>query len=178
MLFSALYKTPDNFSDIIIESDGEFLTGLRFCDPSGGLKPGRQIQGSEPAALSAAKTVPVVKDTIRWLDIYFSGKDPGFTPKFRIDHLTPFRSSVIAELVKIPYGKTVTYGKIAERIAQERGISRMSAQAVGGAVGWNPICLIIPCHRVIGSNGSLTGYGGGIINKGLLLGLEKSDYIL
>ena len=74
---------------------------------------------------------------------------------------------------KIPYGETVTYGYIADKIAEKRGLKRMSSQAVGGAVGWNPICIIIPCHRVIGSDGSLTGYGGGIENKRKLLEHEK-----
>lgn len=76
---------------------------------------------------------------------------------------------------KIPYGKTVTYNDIAKEIAQNRGIEKMSAQAVGGAVGWNPICIIVPCHRVVGTNGSLTGYGGGIQNKVKLLEIENND---
>ena len=75
----------------------------------------------------------------------------------------------------IEYGKTVTYNDISKIIAEKRGIKRMSSQAVGGAVGWNPICIIIPCHRVVGTNGSLTGYGGGIKNKVALLTLEKND---
>lgn len=76
---------------------------------------------------------------------------------------------------EIPFGKTLTYNDIAKTIAKKRGIERMSSQAVGGAVGWNPICIIIPCHRVVGTNGSLTGYGGGIKNKVALLTLEKND---
>ena len=82
---------------------------------------------------------------------------------------------VIDEMIKIPYGTTVTYNDISKAIAQKRGLTKMSAQAVGGAVGWNPICIIIPCHRVVGTNGSLTGYGGGIINKMKLLELEGVD---
>lgn len=78
-------------------------------------------------------------------------------------------------MLKIPYGKTVTYGDIAAEIAKERGLARLSAQAVGGAVGFNPICIIVPCHRVVGANGSLTGYGGGIRNKAALLELEDCD---
>ena len=76
---------------------------------------------------------------------------------------------------KIPWGEVITYGDIADGIAKKKGLSRMSSQAVGGAVGWNPICIIIPCHRVVGSNGSLTGYGGGISNKIKLLELEGHD---
>ena len=77
-------------------------------------------------------------------------------------------------MLEIPWGETVTYGEIAAHLAKQRGLARMSAQAVGGAVGWNPICLIIPCHRVVGADGSLTGYGGGLENKKALLELEKS----
>ena len=179
MEFSTLYKTPGLFSDIIIESDGKFLTGLRFEGFFDDFRAGRKnSKGAKHSDANAVQKIPAVADTIRWLDIYFSGKDPGFIPEYKIKELTPFRSEVIEEMLKIPYGKTVSYGDIAKAIAEKHGGGKMSAQAVGGAVGWNPICLIIPCHRVIGSNGSLTGYGGGIINKGLLLELEKSDYIL
>jgi methylated-DNA-[protein]-cysteine S-methyltransferase len=86
--------------------------------------------------------------------------------------LTPFRQAVIDEMLQIPYGSTVSYGDMAKAIAKKRG-GRVSAQAVGGAVGWNPICIIIPCHRVIGADGSLTGYGGGLENKVSLLAHEK-----
>ena len=109
------------------------------------------------------------------MDIYFSGNIPDFVPKYKIENLTTFRKEVINIMNKIPYGETVTYNDISKTIARNRGIQRMSAQAVGGAVGWNPICIIIPCHRVVGSNGSLTGYGGGIKNKVALLELEKND---
>ena len=78
-------------------------------------------------------------------------------------------------MCEIPYGKTVTYGRIADKLAKERGLERMSAQAVGSAVGHNPICIIVPCHRVVGANGNLTGYGGGILRKKALLELEGND---
>ena len=113
-----------------------------------------------------------VLQTCRWLDEYFTGREPDFAPPYRIDGLTPFRSDVIDAMLKIPFGKTVTYGEIAAGIARRRGLKRMSAQAVGGAVGWNPICIIIPCHRVMGANGALVGYGGGIGNKISLLAHE------
>lgn len=96
-----------------------------------------------------------------------------FLPPYKIYNMTPFREMVIDILKKIPYGKSVTYNDIAREIVKKRGIKKMSAQAVGGAVGWNPICIIIPCHRVIGSGGSLVGYGGGLENKIKLLKLEK-----
>ena len=117
--------------------------------------------------------MPIFDETKKWLDIYFSGKNPDFTPKYKIENLTPFRKQVIGIMNEIPYGKTITYNDIAKEIAKSKGIERMSAQAVGGAVGWNPICIIIPCHRVIGSDGSLTGYGGGINNKIKLLEIER-----
>lgn len=105
--------------------------------------------------------LPIFKETSRWLDTYFSGEEPDFTPKYKLAVLTPFRKQVIDIMLKIPYGKTTTYGNIAKEIAKNNNISKMSSRAVG----WNPICLIIPCHRVIGSNGNLTGYGGGLNNK-------------
>lgn len=96
-------------------------------------------------------------------------------PKYKLENLTPFRKQVIDILLKIPYGTTMTYKDIAEEIAKKNGRKKMSAQAVGGAVGWNPICIIIPCHRVVGTNGSLTGYGGGIRKKIMLLDFENVD---
>ena len=119
--------------------------------------------------------MPVFDKTSKWLDIYFSGQEPDFTPEYKIENLTPFRKQVIDIMNKIPYGKTITYNDIAKEIAKSKGIEKMSAQAVGGAVGWNPICIIIPCHRVVGTNGSLVGYGGGINNKIKLLEIEKND---
>ena len=162
--FSMSYKTPPGFSDMVMHSDGEALTGLHFVD-------------SRKVSKTACKNcdLPVFRETRRWLDEYFAGHAPGFSPPYRIDGLTPFRKNVIDAMLKIPYGKTVTYGDIAAGIAQTRGLKRMSAQAVGGAVGWNPICLIIPCHRVIGANGALVGYGGGIKNKVALLKHERNS---
>ena len=119
--------------------------------------------------------MPIFEETIKWLDIYFQGKDPGFIPKYQRYDMTSFRQDIIDEMLKIPYGQVVTYNDISKAVAKKRGLKRMSAQAVGGAVGWNPICIIIPCHRVVGTNGSLTGYGGGITNKVKLLELEGVD---
>lgn len=119
---------------------------------------------------------PILKETSHWLDIYFSSHQPDFNPDYKIENLTPFREEVIEILTKIPFGKTISYGEIASKIAHNRNIPNMSAQAVGNAVGWNPICIIIPCHRVIGSDGNLIGYGGGIQNKEALLRLEGSMF--
>ena len=116
----------------------------------------------------------ILTDVKRWLDIYFAGKEPDFDLPLNPTG-TDFQKSVWSILCTIPYGKTMTYGQIAAQIAAERGIARMSAQAVGGAVGHNPLSIIVPCHRVVGMNGSLTGYGGGIDRKIKLLTLEGID---
>lgn len=118
--------------------------------------------------------LPVFEETIRWLDIYFSGKAPDFTPPIFM-RSTQFRKDIWEILLSIHYGHTMTYGKIADIIAKRKGLRRMAAQAVGGAVGHNPVSLIIPCHRVVGTNGSLTGYAGGIDKKVKLLTIEKAD---
>lgn len=110
----------------------------------------------------------------RWLDIYFSGQAPDFTPPLNM-RTTPFRKRVWEIMLTIPFGQTMTYGQIADKIAKEKGQKHISAQAVGGAVGHNSISLIIPCHRVVGTNGSLTGYAGGIAKKVKLLELEQTN---
>lgn len=166
MTYKYMYQTPDNFSNIIMNSDGEYLTGLWFEDSRDSSK--HIIECEE-------KDLEVFRETIKWLNIYFSGKVPDFIPKYRINNLTPFREEVIEILNSIEYGKTITYNDISKKIAERKGLKRMSAQAVGGAVGWNPICIIVPCHRVVGANGNLIGYGGGIKNKIELLKIEGND---
>ena len=166
MIYKYMYQTPENFSNMIMNSDGENLTGLWF---EGSRDSSKHIIDCEE------KDLEIFEETCKWLDIYFSGKNPNFIPKYKIENLTPFRQEVINIMNDIEYGKVVTYNDISKIIAEKRKIKRMSSQAVGGAVGWNPICIIIPCHRVIGSNGSLTGYGGGIKNKVELLKLEGND---
>ena len=164
MTYHQHYCTPKGFDDLGMSSDGEVLTGLWFKGARDG---GEGSDGLE-------SDLPVFGETCRWLDIYFSGRQPGFTPPYRLIGATPFREAVSREMLKIPFGATVTYGDIAAEIAKKRGVSKMSAQAVGQAVGWNPICLVIPCHRVVGAGGAITGYGGGLHNKAALLELEKS----
>ena len=163
MIYKDTYKTPSNFSDMIMTSDGEYLTGLWFKCSKDELK--HKEEGTN-------KSLSIFYDTKKWLDIYFSGNEPSFTPEYKIDNTTDFRKDTISKMNQIPYGKVVSYSDIAREVAKEKGIKKMSAQAVGGAVGANPICIIIPCHRVIGTDGSLTGYGGGIKNKIELLKLE------
>ena len=157
--YNFLYQSK--IGNIILESDGEFLTGLFFEN--------NNISDN----LNLNENLPIFKETGLWLDLYFKGEIPNFTPKYKLNNLTPFRQQVVEIMNKIPYGKTITYNDIAKEIAQKNGIKKMSAQAVGGAVGWNPICIIIPCHRVVGANGNLTGYGGGMKNKIELLKIEK-----
>ena len=158
------YNSP--ISKIYMRSDGKYLTGLWFEDSRDASK--HQYDFEE-------KDLPIFDKTSKWLDIYFSGKNPDFIPEYQIENLTPFRKQVIDLMNKIPYGETCTYNDIAKEIAMSKGIEKMSAQAVGGAVGWNPICIVVPCHRVVGTNGSLTGYGGGIKNKIKLLEIEKNN---
>lgn len=166
MTYKYRYQTPENFSNIIMNSDGKYLTGLWFEDSR---------DSSKHIIDCEEKELEIFRKTSNWLDIYFSGKNPDFVPKYKIKNLTPFRQEVTDIMNSIEYGKIVTYNDISKIIAQKRGLKRMSSQAVGGAVGWNPICIIIPCHRVVGTNGSLTGYGGGIKNKIELLKLEGND---
>ena len=160
------YKTPKQFSNLIMNSDGEYLTGLWF-------EGSRDVSKHELNC--EEKNIPIFNEVSKWLDIYFSGENPDFIPKYKIDNITPFRKEVIDIMNTIEYGKLLTYNDISKIIARNRNIEKMSSQAVGGAVGWNPICIIIPCHRVVGSNGSLVGYGGGINNKVELLKLEGID---
>ena len=161
------YCTPEGFDDIWMSSDGEVLTGLWFDGSKGAAK---------HAAGGSQQMLPVFEDTVCWLDVYFSGGVPDFVPAYRVGNLTDFRREVQQKMREIPYGKTVTYGDIARAIAEKWGVDRMSAQAVGGAVGANPICIIVPCHRVMGAGGRLTGYGGGLENKKALLRLEGIDF--
>ena len=158
MSYFYYYKSP--LGRIILTSDGKYLTGLDFVKPSA-LNKNKQ-----------SKPLPIFKQTCHWLDIYFRGKEPKFTPPLKMQ-ATPFRKQVWEILLKIPYGHTKTYGEIAREIARKNGLKKMSAQAVGGAVGNNPVALIIPCHRVIGTKGALTGYGAGLDKKIFLLKLEK-----
>ena len=157
------YASP--LGEILMASDRDGLCGLWFRGQK------YFAAGLSPDAKEGAG--PVFEQTVRWLDLYFSGKAPDFTPKLSL-HTGEFRRAVYGILLTIPYGKTMTYGEIAAVLAQKSGRPHMSAQAVGGAVGHNPVSLIIPCHRVIGADGSLTGYAGGLERKIRLLELEGS----
>ena len=162
MVYTYLYFSP--LGEITLSSNGESLTGLWFDGQK--YFPHKLISESIEAELS------LFTQTCNWLDIYFSGEVPDFTPSISIQ-TTPFRKSVYDILLTISYGQIMTYGEITNIIAKRKGIHRMSAQAVGGAVGHNPISIIIPCHRVVGADGRLTGYAGGLDKKIELLKLEK-----
>ena len=164
MKYTHHYVSP--LGGITEASDGEHLIGLWFD--------GQKYFADALEAEYEEKPLPIFELTDRWLDIYFSGKEPGFTPPLYMK-TSEFRKAIWEVMLTIPYGKTMTYGEIAETIAKQRGIARMSAQAVGGAVGHNSISLIIPCHRVVGANGNLTGYAGGIEKKMKLLEMESID---
>lgn len=164
MTYTHHYESP--LGGITLSSNGTELTGLWFD--------GQKYFGAAISRECEKKSLPVFEQAMHWLDIYFSGKAPDFTPPLSME-TTPFRKSVWEILLTIPYGQTMTYSEIADKIAKQRGLSKMSAQAVGGAVGRNCITLIVPCHRVVGTNGSLTGYAGGIDKKIKLLTLEKAD---
>uniref|UniRef100_UPI0034E9722D methylated-DNA--[protein]-cysteine S-methyltransferase n=1 Tax=Ruminococcus flavefaciens TaxID=1265 RepID=UPI0034E9722D len=141
------------------------LTGLWF--------EGQKYYPQNLVAESSEVKLPVFTETVKWLDIYFGGKEPSFTPPISL-HTTPFRKVVYDILLTIPYGQTMTYGEIARILADQQGAEHMSAQAVGSAVGHNPVSIIIPCHRVVGADGSLTGYAGGLDKKKALLKLENN----
>ena len=125
--------------------------------------------------MSEKDDLPVFIKVKKWLERYFNGENPSIKELPLAPQGNDFRQRVWDILCKIPYGETVTYGDIAKEIANSLGRKSMSAQAVGGAVGHNPISILIPCHRVIGVNGSLTGYAGGIERKKALLKLERGD---
>lgn len=166
MQYTSNYKSP--LGNILLAADEIGLTGLWF-------------EGQKYFALHldeehTEKDLPVFDTAKKWLDIYFSGREPDFTVPLHFTG-TDFQNEVWEILCAIPYGETITYGDIAKRLAKKRGIAKISAQAVGGAVGHNKISIIVPCHRVIGADGSLTGYAGGIDKKLELLKLEGNSNV-
>lgn len=164
MDYTHRYASP--LGGITLASDGEALTGLWFD--------GQKHFGETIERDREERYLPVFAQTELWLDTYFSGREPGFTPPLRM-RTTPFRRFVWELLLTVPYGQTVTYGRLAEEIARRTGRVCMSARAVGGAVGHNAFSLVIPCHRVVGADGSLTGYAGGVERKRALLALEGAE---
>ena len=162
MMYTLHYDSP--LGGILLVADEIGLTGLWFD--------GEKYFADALDPEHTAQETPILLEAKRWLDVYFSGQEPDFTPPLHPIG-SPFRQEVWELLLQIPYGQTTTYGALAKQMAAKHGLSRMSAQAVGGAVGHNEISIIIPCHRVVGTSGSLTGYAGGIDKKVKLLTLEK-----
>ena len=182
-IYQWLYQTPPEFDDLLLESDGHFLIGAHFS-----------------ATATSAQLVTPPQSLIRamlWLDCYFAGHLPGPLPPYRLPGVTPFRQAISDQLCQIPWGQTTTYGALACAIASRpykaaaHAISRLDARpdlshmsdpathscrlsprAVGNAVGWNPLCVFIPCHRVVAAHGRLGGYSGGLANKLALLAHE------
>lgn len=162
MVYIAGYTSP--LGDITIACDETAVIGLWFN--------GQKYCGSTLPQETVRAETPLIRQAKQWLDVYFSGREPETLPPLRYGD-TPFRRIVCDIMLTIPYGKTMTYGEIAGEAAKRTGRAKMSAQAVGGAVGHNPIVLMIPCHRVVGADGSLTGYAGGTARKQLLLEREQ-----
>lgn len=159
---------PSTLGMITLASDGENLIGLW-------MEGQKYYGGSIPEDMVTDHTLSIFEVTKKWLARYFNGKKPAITELPLAPIGSKFRQDVWSILCEIPYGEVLTYGDIAKKIAVKNNKSRMSSQAVGGAVGHNPISIIIPCHRVVGTNGSLTGFAGGISKKISLLELEGVD---
>lgn len=164
MLYQYNYKSP--LGILTMASDGENITGLWF--------EGQKYFASTIKEKCITKQLPIFAKAVSWLDCYFGGRKPSITLPLAPQG-TEFRQQVWQILSTIPYGQTITYGEIAKRIALAMGKEKMSAQAVGGAVGHNPIAIIIPCHRVVGAMGNITGYAGGLDRKIKLLQLEHVE---
>ena len=164
MTYIQHYASP--LGGILLAANDIGLTGLWFD--------GQKNYADNLPAEHIERETPILVEAKRWLDVYFTGNEPDFTPPLHPVG-SAFRQKVWKLLLQIPYGQTVTYGELARQLAEKQGAEHMSAQAVGGAVGHNPISLIIPCHRVVGTHGSLTGYAGGIDKKIMLLELERVD---
>lgn len=162
MQYISHYLSP--LGNILLAADDKGLIGLWF--------EGQKYFALHLDSQHQENETPLLQKTKAWLDLYFSGKEPDFFVPLHFVG-SQFQNEVWSILCSIPYGKTTTYGAIAKQLAKKRGQEHMSAQAVGGAVGHNAISILVPCHRVVGSNGSLTGYAGGIDKKIQLLTLEK-----
>lgn len=163
MQYISHYASP--LGELLIAADDIGLTGLWFAGQkyyARGLD--TEHEERESLAIASAK---------HWLDVYFAGQQPDFTPPLHLVG-TAFQTAVWDILLTVPYGETLTYGEIAARIAAQQGRGHMSAQAIGGAVGRNPVSIIVPCHRIVGKSGDLTGYAAGVEKKTSLLRLENA----
>ena len=167
MYYSTTYKSPLGLITLACDGDGENLVGLWM--------EGQKYHGNTILETIGQNDIGIFNLTKRWLNRYFSGEKPKISELRLAPIGSEFRQGVWNILCEIPYGEVITYGSIAKKMAAKMNKKNMSSQAVGGAVGHNPISIIIPCHRVVGSNGSLTGYSGGVGMKTKLLELEGVD---
>lgn len=161
-MFERMIQTP--LGEVRLRSDGKSLTGLWFV--------GQVNDAKDNSDIEIKDDLPIFGQVETWLESYFSGKQTSIKIPLQPKG-TSFQQRVWQILQEIPYGETMTYGEIAQRIAKEKGVETFSAQAVGQAVGKNPISILIPCHRVLGKNGALTGYAGGVHRKEQLLRIER-----
>ena len=170
MHYTSQYPSP--LGELLLAADDDGLTGVWFV--------GQKYFARSLAPDSVAREIPLFAQVKQWLALYFAGQEPELEIPIHMVG-TAFQKAVWRILRTIPYGQTMTYGAIARQVAEELGIRRMSPQAVGGAVGHNPISILIPCHRVVGADGSLTGYAGGIDKKLWLLdheGVETNRFFV
>ena len=162
MQYTSRYRSP--LGEMLLAADETGVTGLWFA--------GQKYFARHLDKEQVEKEIPLFTTVKQWLDVYFAGSEPDFTVPLHFTG-TAFQNEVWGILCAIPYGQTTTYGEIAKQLAARRGLPHMSARAVGGAVGHNPISILVPCHRVVGLGGSLTGYAGGLERKRCLLALEQ-----
>ena len=162
MQYTSRYRSP--LGEMLLAADETGVTGLWFA--------GQKYFARHLDKEQVEKEIPPFTTVKQWLDVYFAGREPDFTVPLHFTG-TAFQNEVWGILCTIPYGRTTTYGEIAKQLAARRGLPHMSARAVGGAVGHNPISILVPCHRVVGLGGSLTGYAGGLERKRCLLALEQ-----
>lgn len=162
MQYTSRYRSP--LGEMLLAADETGVTGLWFA--------GQKYFARHLDKEQVEKEIPLFTTVKQWLDVYFAGSEPDFTVPLHFTG-TAFQNEVWGILCAIPYGQTTTYGEIAKQLAARRGLPHMSARAVGGAVGHNPISILVPCHRVVGLGGHLTGYAGGLERKRCLLALEQ-----
>lgn len=166
MYYKSTYESP--LGQIVIVSDDETIKGVWFADQ-------KYFASNYDLDTAIDQETPVISQTKSWLDAYFAGENPPVDTSILNPEVTPYRQQVLDALLNVPYGQTISYQEIADQVAINTPGKRGSARAAGGAVGHNPISILIPCHRVVATNGALTGYAGGIDRKIALLALEGFD---